>query len=511
MEHNYDVVVIGAGNGGLSAAASSAKMGLKTLLIEQHNLPGGFATSFVRGRFEFEPSLHEFCNIGTADDQGPARQLIDSYGVAVEWVPIEDAYRVITTGEGADNLDIIMPFGEDAYVDRMEEYVPSSRPSMEKFMALCKDIMDALAFIRKSSGKVDTKVMMKEHSNFLKCGGYSVNRVLKSLHMPEKAQRILCAYWCYLGVDCDKTNFALYATMLYKYLQTGAWIPKQRSHELSAGMDKRIREMGGDIWYNTRAKRILMKDGKITGVDTSHGTINCSHIIAGCSPNAIFGEMMDEKDVPEKQKRMVNARNFGGRGFVLYLGLNRSAEELGLKDYSYFIYGSMNTAKEVARAKDFNDHPMQATVCLNVANPDCSPKGTCIMSFTTLYTQDVWGDISTDEYVTKKREVAENMIRDFEEHVGVTLTQYIEEIEIATPVTMARYTLNPQGTMYSYESSDWDTLLARLMMLKDDQIVPGIRFAGGYGPRIYGYSSTYMNGDLTARLTATDIREEKAL
>ncbi len=55
----YDVIVIGAGNGGLAAAATTAKMGLKTLLLERHNIPGGSATSFVRGRFEFEPSLHE--------------------------------------------------------------------------------------------------------------------------------------------------------------------------------------------------------------------------------------------------------------------------------------------------------------------------------------------------------------------------------------------------------------------------------------------------------------------
>jgi prolycopene isomerase len=109
--------------------------------------------------------------------------------------------------------------------------------------------------------------------------------------------------------------------------------------------------------------------------------------------------------------------------------------------------------------------------------------------------------------VAKKREVAQKLIRDFEQHVGVTLTPYIEEIEIATPETMARYTLNPQGAMYAYACSGWDTMLARLMMLGDDQIVPGIRFAGGYGPRIYGYSSTYLNGNMTAKLTMADIRE----
>lgn len=59
MVKKYDAVVIGAGNGGLTAAARLAKEGKRVALLEQHNMPGGFATSFVRGRFEFEPSLHE--------------------------------------------------------------------------------------------------------------------------------------------------------------------------------------------------------------------------------------------------------------------------------------------------------------------------------------------------------------------------------------------------------------------------------------------------------------------
>ncbi len=192
---------------------------------------------------------------------------------------------------------------------------------------------------------------------------------------------------------------------------------------------------------------------------------------------------------------------------MVYLGLNRSAEDLGLKDYSYFIYDSMDTVRLAAQSADFSPHPIQATVCLNVANPGCSPEGTCIMSFTTLYTEDVWGKVGADDYAAKKRDVALKMIRDFEKNTDVSLQPYIEEIEIATPATMARYTLNPQGAMYSYECSDWDTMLARLMMLKEDQIVPGIRFAGGYGPRIYGCSSTYLNGELSAKLTMADRKE----
>ena len=62
----YDVIVVGAGNGGLVAATTTAQAGYRTLILEKHNLPGGCATSFVRGRFEFEPSLHELCAESTS-------------------------------------------------------------------------------------------------------------------------------------------------------------------------------------------------------------------------------------------------------------------------------------------------------------------------------------------------------------------------------------------------------------------------------------------------------------
>ena len=47
MSKDYDVIVIGAGNGGLSAAAFTAKNGLKTLIVDKHNIPGGSAVSYT--------------------------------------------------------------------------------------------------------------------------------------------------------------------------------------------------------------------------------------------------------------------------------------------------------------------------------------------------------------------------------------------------------------------------------------------------------------------------------
>ena len=78
---DYDVVVIGAGNGGMTAALTLAKAGRKVLLLERHNIPGGCATSFIRGRFEFEVALHQLSGMGSADKPGPLRSILGEMGV----------------------------------------------------------------------------------------------------------------------------------------------------------------------------------------------------------------------------------------------------------------------------------------------------------------------------------------------------------------------------------------------------------------------------------------------
>ena len=179
---NYDVIVIGSGNGGLTAAIRVLQAGRSCLLVEKHNLPGGFATSFKRGRFEFEASLHELNDFGSAQDPGDIRTLFRSLGVEdkIEWIRIPEAYHLITTDK---KYDCIMPFGIDAFIDKMEEYVPGSRKSMEDFFTLCNEVRDAQTYSNKVNGETDASYMKKHFPNFIKAGSYSVNEVLDALHL----------------------------------------------------------------------------------------------------------------------------------------------------------------------------------------------------------------------------------------------------------------------------------------------------------------------------------------
>ncbi len=71
----YDIIIIGGGLGGLTAGAKLSKEGKKVLLIEQHDRPGGCATTFKRGDYTMEVGLHEMDGPSPSDIKNKTIQL----------------------------------------------------------------------------------------------------------------------------------------------------------------------------------------------------------------------------------------------------------------------------------------------------------------------------------------------------------------------------------------------------------------------------------------------------
>ena len=500
----YDVIVVGAGNGGLTAAATTAKQGLKTLLLEKHNIPGGCASSFRRGRFEFETTLHEMSGYGNAEAPGQVRKLFEALGVRAEMIPVEDAFRAIVTGP--DGYDVTLPTGIEAFVAKMEQTVAGSGKSVSDFFKLAGDVGRAMGYLGK--GAPDPAVLAAEHLNFMKVAAQPVGAVLDDLGMPKRAQEIFMTYWPYCGTPRSEFSFVLYALMVNNYISQQAYITKDRSHEISLALEECVRNYGGEIWYNTEVTKLLIKDGRCYGVVIAGGReLRAKQVIANISPNRVFGSMVDESEAPKGEIKRANARKVGMTGFCVYLGLDKSPEELGIKDYSVFISSTADSDEQFRRMHTLEENDFFIMNCLNIDNPDCSPPGTSLLWSTTLYGPEVWASVKPSEYKATKNRLAKKMIDQYEAATGIRIHDCIEEISVTTPATFARYLHTPNGAIYGYHNQLWDTMLPRVMSMRDEQYVQGLRFCGGHSTLTLGYGPSYENGQMMGSLAALDIKE----
>ncbi len=514
-DKNYDIIVIGAGCGGLSAAVCAAKEGKKVLLLERHNAPGGFMSSFVRGRFEFDISLQQLCAFSQDTEHGELRQLFDELNITkkIEWAQIPEAFRLISKSADGSPIDVVMPFGIKEYIDTMDDYVPGSKNSMVKLFNLADEIEQGFDFIASTNGAPTLKEKRrfnKNNENFVRTAPYSVNEVLNALEVPLKAREIFNSYWMHYGIDCDRMSFVHYANTVNNLIKHGSSIPKNRSNTITMALLGEFEDNGGEARFNSQVMRILFNNGKASGVILKNGEkIPCNHIICTCSPTTAYAKMMKKNDVPVSAVKRTNARNYGARGACVYLGLNRSPEDLGIEDYSVYITDSADTASQYTLMKSIDTNNAMKAVCLNIANPDCSPGGTTILCLSTFYTDNCWANVPPENYFDEKDLLAARLIANYEQKTGITIHNNIEELEVATPVTFARYTGTPQGTVYGYLGDDWDSILPRVMTEATDCDTKGLRFCGGWGAQLTGVDATIASGRNGAYATIADIDEER--
>ncbi len=520
MRNNYDVIVIGAGNGGLAAAATCAKAGLKTLLLEKHNLPGGSASSFVRGRFEFEPSLHELCGVGTPDNPGDIAKTFDELGAKVDWYSHDETYRLIVPAEEDDpegfegengvrvKIDAAMPAGFEAFSRKLDSIVPGSYESSMKVFHLSTLMYEA--FDDLNSGKINPVKFLTKYGDVFKMAGHTVRECLDELGMPKKAQNIFTAYWCYMGAPPMRFDFLYYMAMMHGYVERGASMPHLRSNEMSCAIDKVIREAGGEIRYNSEVTRVLMQNGKPCGVVVNGKTkLFAKQFICNVHPNFAMPDFFRPAQIPADARRKINGRSVAASLFTVYLGMNRTKEQLGIHNYSVFISTADDSDDQfrLVQGKMLGNYVI--INCLNEVIPDCSPEGTSMLFLTGITYGDVMQGVRPEDYKKLKTKIADEMITQCEKALGIDIKPYIEEIEIALPPTFSRYLNTPNGSPYGYQLDLWDSMLSRTIQYNKDQPFDNFLFCGASQERGDGYGCAYYTGKKAAGLVIKKLKEGK--
>jgi all-trans-retinol 13,14-reductase len=178
-----------------------------------------------------------------------------------------------------------------------------------------------------------------------------------------------------------------------------------------------------------------------------------------------------------------------------FIGLKGTPSEIGFEKNDYVVVGSYDLDSEFDRfiAEDFAGSPFMMSNN-TVINPGDTPEGRSIIQWGTVADGKSWCRLPKETYKNKKVDLTEVIIKRISEVIP-DIRDRIEVIEVGTPHTMERYTLNPNGAVsgYALTSNQRPNLNPRTP-------VTGLFLAGAWtfpGP---GFGGTTMSGANTARI-----------
>ena len=500
MAKNYDVIVIGAGMGGLSAGTFLASKGKRVLILERHNIPGGYSTSFVRGRFEFEVALHELSGIGPEDRRSALYRYLESIGVAqkVEFVPVGEMYRSVFP-----EIDITLPIGREAYEQTLIDAFPHEKEGIAKFLRRIDVMFKELAPILKTQRPGNPLKMGNVMRYFPLTWGEVLNRDVKD----PVARGVISQYWGYFGMGPSECSFMYFAIALREYMVNGPWFMRGRSQQLANAFVAALEEHGGEIRFNEGVKKIETANGRVTGVVTEHDdVVSAPYIMSNANPVSTVNDLIGRDKVPAGFYNKLRFRKPAASSFNVYLGLAKPPEQLGLTDHEVFINDDLDLDGHARMMYSIGKPPAIAMTTYNAVLPEISPPGTSMTVMTTLMYGEPWLRVPPEKYLDTKRMVADHMLRKLEKFVPGVRDE-IEEMEIATPITNMRYADTMAGSIYGSQQPPADATILRLPYKGP---IDGLFFCGAWTPPGGGFEPAMMSGQMSSMFLLRDMKKRNA-
>lgn len=430
------VIVIGAGLAGLSAGCYAQMNGYRTRIFEHHTVPGGVAACWKRKGYLIDGGIHFIMN------SKPGSAVYEMYrelGTA-QANRFVDVTTYVRFQDEVSGRSVVVTADLDRLSDDLEALSPNDAPLVEELVASARaargldmetmgmgsppDLMGPLDSLRQVwATRRFLRYFMGKYRKPVKdyVRGVSdplLRFVLENMFMPEVPVWFLSMI---LGVLADEQMGLLEGGSL------GFVLP----------IEKRYKDLGGEITYGSTVEEILVEDDKAVGVRLSDGTETRSDVVISAADgySTIFkmlvGRYTDKKiDTMYSDWPLIRptvtishgvAREFVGEPWLSIIRLERPLE-----------VGRERISGVALRLFNYSDR--------------FAPAGKTVVQAAFETEWDHWHDLHGDppSYEAEKERVAAEVLHRLEAHYP-GISGQVEMTDVATPYTTWRYTLNRRG------------------------------------------------------------------
>lgn len=459
MSKKYDSIIVGSGAGGLTSALCLARAGQKVLLLEQHDVPGGWCHSFTMNGQRFSPGVHYVGFVGEGDS---TNELLCGLGIANDMVFFEmnrKGYEHCHIGDEKFS----MPAGIENLKTELCTRFPEEKKAIVKYVDLVKTIYTQMMVIPNMSGFWDHLTVPFKTKYVGKFGLFTLKRVI-DWHIKDPLLKTILNVQCGdHGLPPYRASFLVHCMLMNHYFE-GGFYPMGGGGGYVKAFTKRIKSLGGEIRTQSKVDRIIVEQRKAIGVQLANGeVIKADRVISNADPNITFLGLVGENNISKKLKKRLDNTKYSMTSLIMFLTLDVDVTKYGIDSGNIWrigepdldaVYGNLNK-KDILDGDEFKGVFLSCTTLKDPPSFNGRYHNFEIVTFLdySAFEQFEKGkDYHTEAYNTFKKKLVDKMLNTVERLIP-DARKHVIQAELGTPMTNNYYINSTRGNVYGTEKT----------------------------------------------------------
>lgn len=506
----FDYVIIGAGLGGLSAAACLTQQGYQVAVLEKHYLPGGCCHTFDEGEYSFCADVHYISQCGEHQTITQFLNYIER-DIPFNHLDPNCIDQVITP-----QANFKIPLGWENLRRRLLSTFPEEASAINSYcneiQQIRQEMHNLTQEVRWFAQKRSDWLKLPKYWNLFRKQNWTLQDLYNNLGLSPKLQAVLAGQSGGYALPPNEIALLTHTSFVWDYSE-GAYYPKYHFKNFVDTIVDTITAGGGVIAYATTVNHIQVSDGSVHSVIADDKIYRATKAyISDIDPKLTVQLIHDREALSHKEYQRLTSYEYSASVFNIYLGLDEGfdpqAYGIGNSNIWYYPTGDLNKQYQQQLQGDIS-RPWIFLSCptMKSSEPGIVPEGHHILEIATVCPYELFENLHKTNpaaYEVKKRQVYQQIMTSVKDLIP-DVDNYIQTKVYGTPTTSEFYLGQPQGNIYGAKLIPKQVGLNRLGYATE---LPNLFFVGasaGY-PGVAGVIGNGM--DVVEILTGQPVRQK---